>query len=115
MVGIIVVLIAAGIMLEFLTLAMIWPPWRSRFPSLSWLLVLISGTLVVYDTMILLATLRIPVNPLLALTVLLGKDALFLWRIKVVLRARHAFRTHIAQGKENDGERTADRNSTEGT
>lgn len=86
----IILLIAFGILLEILFFATMWPPWRSSIPSMAWLLGSLSGVLFLYDAMILLATLRIPVPPIPALMVLLGKDALLIWRVKIALKVRAA-------------------------
>lgn len=88
----IILLIAMGILFEVLFFAVMWPPWRSQFPSLSWMLVMLSGVLFLYDTAILLATLQIPVPPIPALLLLFGKDVLLAWRFKIALKARQAFR-----------------------
>lgn len=85
---IIIAMIALGVFLETLFFAMMWPPWRSEFPSMAWLLVSTSGALVLYDGMILLATLQIHVPPIPALLILLVKDVLLSWRVKIILRSR---------------------------
>jgi hypothetical protein len=89
--AVIIALIALGILLEVLFFAVMWPPWRSQFPSMSWMLVMLSGVLFLYDSAILLATLQIPVPPIPALLLLLGKDVLLAWRFKIALKARQAF------------------------
>lgn len=84
----IIALISLGILLEILFFAVMWPPWRSQFPSMSWMLITLSGVLFSYDTAILLATLRIHIPPIPALALLILKDVVLAWRFKIALRAR---------------------------
>lgn len=84
----VILLIAVGILFEVLFFAVIWPPWRSSLPSLAWTLGSLSGILFLYDSMILLATLRIQVPLIVALLVLFLKDVLLAWRFKLALKIR---------------------------
>jgi hypothetical protein len=85
---VIILLIAWGILFEVLFFAVIWPPWRSALPSISWTLAILSGILFMYDSMIMLATLQIKVPVIPALMILVAKDAALAWRFKIALRLR---------------------------
>lgn len=88
---VVVSLIVLGMLLELLFIATLWPPWRSQYPAMSWLLTLLSSAFFGYDLMILLATLDVSRPVFLALGILVAKDVILAWRIKVALKARKSF------------------------
>lgn len=81
-------LIGLGILLDLIFVWDLWPPWRSSEPGTAWILSSIAFTVALFETFVLLATYDIPVPALLALVVLLGKDAALVWRMVKVRRSR---------------------------
>jgi UDP-N-acetylmuramyl pentapeptide phosphotransferase/UDP-N-acetylglucosamine-1-phosphate transferase len=91
-------LIGISVLLSFLFAVSLWPPWRSHDPSVAWLLFVLAVAAGVFDLFVLLATLQIRVNPLLALFVLVGQDAAMVWRLLAVRRTRRSRR--VREGKD---------------
>ena len=63
-------------------------PWRTRHTTGAWLWASMAWFAIALDVLLLLVLLRIAFPPWIALLVLLGQDAVYAWRLRVLYQAR---------------------------
>lgn len=81
-------LVAASILLTLWFVISLGDPRRSDSPTVAWLLAAWGWITVAFETLLLLALLRIHVPSWLAVLVLFAQDGIFAWRLVLLRKAR---------------------------
>ena len=75
------------------------PPWRSENPPMAWLQAGLALAAIAFDVVVLLALFRLIPIAWSGLLVLAAQDAVFAWRLAVLLRARRRERSFTSSDR----------------